>query len=115
MVDEISRAHQQVGAGAQIHGGRNCGDTAQLPRGPGPIFAGELQHYVPTERESDDEDLWQVIEIDQLFDDRARVRGQATVIQRWSQMFGAAAIPHINAEHIESCGEGFVGRRQHIG
>lgn len=101
-VDAIGRLMKGIGADGEIDGWTDRGDgDERRTRTP---FAGKLEHKIAAHGITDQRDALEAEAGGEMADDRTHVGRAAGVIERGRERFGAAAVAHVHADHVDAGG-----------
>ena len=109
LVGDVGSPLERLHARGQIHRRRHGADGLQLREPLVAELARQLQRQVAAERVAGDGQLPDAFGPDQLAHDEQRVVRQTRVVQPAGEMFGVAAVPLIEADHIPAGGPRLVG------
>ena len=85
LVEAVLRDVQSVGRGAEIDGGGDADDAAELWRRGGAEVAGEFQHEIAAHGVADKRDGLRPCEREEVAHDGVDIAGEAGVIERWRE------------------------------
>ena len=100
LVDAVGALVQGVGAGCEICGWADADGREQPFRSRSAEFAGQLEHQIAAHGVSNHGYAAQAVGRCKMVQDRAHIRGQAGVVERWGPVFCAAAVAHVHANDV---------------
>ena len=101
-VESIFGFVESIRRRAEIDGGRDSDDGAELGGCVGAEFACEFKDEIATHGVADEGDGLQPVEVEEVVDDGADVIGESGVIEGGSELLGASAVAHVHADDVAS-------------